>query len=119
MCIANVAYYFYLRFDGLEYSLAVVNLFSFPDVTLLSESSQTVYLCNILEGQDAIRVIPITSIKSVVSMFPDLKVTPDRELVNMQKFALLRHPFIELAKYNTEGLFDEEDDNDADPESMV
>jgi hypothetical protein len=28
---------------------------------------------------------------------------------------LLRHPFIELAKYNTDGLFDEEDDNDTDP----
>ena len=42
-------------------------------------------------------------------MFPDLKVTQEGELVSTQKFALLRHPLIELAKYNTEGLFDEED----------
>jgi hypothetical protein len=116
MRIANVSYYFYLWFDDLEYPLTVVNLFSFPDVTLLSHSSQTVYLCNALEGLDVIRVIPITSIKSVVSMFPDLKVTPDGKIVNTQKFALLRHPFISLAKYNTEGLFDEEDnENDMDP----
>lgn len=43
-------------------------------------------------------------------MFPDVKVTPEGELVDTQKFALLRHPLIELGKYNTEGLFDEEDD---------
>jgi hypothetical protein len=114
MRIANVSYYFYLQFDDLEYPLAVVNLFSFPDATLLSQSSQTVYLCNVLEGQDAIRVIPIASIKSVVSMFPDMKVMPDGELVDTQKFALLRHPFIELAKYNTEGLFEEEEDDETD-----
>lgn len=116
MRIANVSYYFYLQFDNLEYPLAVINLFSFPDATLLSQSSQTVYLCNALEpGQHTIRVIPITSIKSVVSMFPDMKVTPDGQLVDTQKFALLRHPFIALAKYNTEGLFEEEDDGDTEP----
>lgn len=118
MRIVNVSYYFYLRFNKLEYPLAVVNLFSFPDTTLLSLSSQTVYLCNAWEGLDAVRVIPITSIKSVVSMFPDLKVTPDGKVVDTQKFALLRHPFIVLAKYNTEGLFDEEDDDD-DTDPMV
>jgi hypothetical protein len=111
MRIANVSYYFYLQFDDdLEYPVAVVNLFSLPDATILTQSSQTVYLSNALEGEDAIRVVPITSIKSVVSMFPDVQVTPDGELVNTQKFALLRHPLIELAKYNTEGLFDEEED---------
>ena len=112
MRIANVLYYFYLQFDDIQYPLAAVNMFSLPDATLLSQSSQTVYLCNVLEGRDAIRVIPITSIKSVVSMFPDLKVTPDGELVDTHRFALLRHPFIELAKHNTGGLFDEEDNDD-------
>ena len=114
MCITNVSYYIYLQFDNLEYPLAVVNLFSFPDTTVLFQSSQTVYICNVLEGQDAIRVIPIMSIKSVISMFPDLKVMPDGKLVDTQKFALLRHPFIELAKYNTEGLFEEEEDDKTD-----
>jgi hypothetical protein len=115
MHIANVSYYFYLQFDDLQYPLAVVNLSTFPDATLLSQSSQTVYVCDVLEGQGAIRVIPIMSIKSVVSMFPDLKVTPDGELVNTQKFALLRHSFIEPAKYNTEDLFNKEDDDNTDP----
>ena len=112
MRIANVSYYFYLSFDNLHYPVAVVNLFSLPDATLLTQSSQTVYLCDALEGQEAISVIPITSIKSLVSMFPDLKVTPEGGLIDTQKFALLRHPLIELAKYNTEGLFDEEDDDE-------
>lgn len=114
MRIANVSYYLFLQFGDLEYPLAVVKLFSLPDATLLSQSSQTVYLCNALEGQDAIKVIPITSIKSVVSMFPDFKVTPDGELIDTQRFALLRHPFIELARYNSEGMFDEEDDDNTD-----
>ncbi|KAI0282450.1 hypothetical protein BC826DRAFT_921758 [Russula brevipes] len=111
MRIANVLYYFYLQFQDQQYPLAVVNLFSFPDTNLLSKSSQTVYICDALEGQDAIQVIAITSIKSVVSMFPDLKVTPGGEVVNTQRFALLRHPFIRLEKYNTGGLFQEDDDN--------
>jgi hypothetical protein len=112
MRIANVLYYFYLLFNNLQYPVAVVNLFSLPDVTLLTQSSQTVYLCDPLEDEEATRVVPITSIKSVISMFPDLKVTTEGELVDTQKFALLRHPLIELARYNTEGLFDEEDDDE-------
>lgn len=116
MCIVNVSYYFYLLFNDLQYPITVVNLFSLPDVTLLTQSSQTIYICDALEGDEMIRVIPITSIKSVVSMFPDLKVTLEGEVVDIQKFALLRHSLIELAKYNTEGLFDEKDDRD---EEMV
>ena len=45
-------------------------------------------------------------------MFPDLKVTRKGEVIDTQKFALLRHPLIELAKYNTEGLFDEQNDDE-------
>ena len=112
MRISNVLYYFHLQFDNLKYPLAVVNLFSPPDADLLSQSSQTVYICDALESQEAIRVIPITSIKSLVSMFPDLKVTSDGDIVDTHKFALLRHPFIELAAYNTQSLFDGDDDDD-------
>jgi hypothetical protein len=98
----------------MNYPLAVVKLFSLPNATILFQSNETVYLCDALEGQEATRVIPITSIKSVVSMFPNLKVTLEGNLVDTQKFALLRHPLIELAKYNTDGLFDEGDDDDTD-----
>jgi hypothetical protein len=117
MRIANALYYFYLQFDDMQFPLAVINLFSLPDATLLSRSSQTVYLCDALEGQDAIAVIPITSIKSLVSMFPDLKVTSDGELIDTKTFALLRHPFIELARYNTDGLFNEEEEDDTETQN--
>ena len=109
MCTTNVLYYFYLQFDDLQYPLAVINLFSIPDVTLLSQLHQTVYLCRALEGQDAIRVIPITSINLLISMFPDFKVTSDGTVVDTQNFALLWHPFFALAKYNTDGLFDDKE----------
>ena len=107
-----MSYYFYLLSNNLQYPVTVVNLFSLPDLTLLTQSSQTVYLCNALEGEEAIRVIPVTSIRSVVSMFPNLKVTSEGELVDTQKFALLWHLLIEFAKHNAEGLFDEEDNDE-------
>ena len=43
-------------------------------------------------------------------MFPEHRVTRDGKLINTRKFTLLQHPFIALAKYNTDGLFDNEDD---------
>jgi hypothetical protein len=82
MHIANTAYYFCIQFNDLKYPLTVISLFSFPNITLLSQSSQTVYLCDALEGPDGIKVIPITSIKLVVSIFSDLKVTLDGKLVD-------------------------------------
>ena len=63
-----------------------------------------------------IKVIPISSIKSVVSMFPDLKVTPEGGACRHSKVCVVKAPrSSQLAKYNTEGLFDEEDDDDTDP----
>ena len=58
MRIANVSCYFYLLFNDLQYLVAVMKLFSLPDATLVTQSSQTVYLCNALEGKKAIRVVP-------------------------------------------------------------
>jgi hypothetical protein len=115
MRISNVLYYFYLQFDELQCPLAVIKLFSPPDASHLSQLNQTVYLCDALEGHNAIRVVSIASIKSLISIFPDLMVTSDGELVNTKKFALLRHPFNELARYNTEGLFDDDEEEKIEP----
>ncbi|KAM6489218.1 hypothetical protein JOM56_015388, partial [Amanita muscaria] len=68
--IANVHFYFCMRFGENLHPLAMVSLFSDPDSTLLSESSGTVFLCDTLGSISGLKVIPLKLIKTVVSMFP-------------------------------------------------
>ncbi|KAH9048851.1 hypothetical protein EDB84DRAFT_1261692, partial [Lactarius hengduanensis] len=49
--IANVLYYFYIRFGDDRHPLAMVNLFSKPDAEILSESSGAVHLCDQITGR--------------------------------------------------------------------
>ena len=49
----------------------MVELFSEADEDVLSESNGTVYLC---DARERITVISITSIFSVVAIFPDMQV---------------------------------------------
>ncbi|KAF8266302.1 hypothetical protein EI94DRAFT_1502162, partial [Lactarius quietus] len=67
VCIANILYYFCMRFGDVQHPLAMVDLFSKPDEVVLSKSSGTVYLCN---KHNSIAVVPITSLHLVVAMFP-------------------------------------------------
>jgi hypothetical protein len=69
VCIANVLFYFCLHFGDSWYPLAMINLFSEPEEDILSESSGTVYLC---DEHNGVAVVSITSIHSIVSMFPDM-----------------------------------------------
>jgi hypothetical protein len=62
MRIADVQFYFYLRFGDARYPLAMVRLFSLPDEDILAESSGTVYLCDQLDGPEGIVVVPVTAI---------------------------------------------------------
>jgi hypothetical protein len=112
MRIANVLFYFCMRFGNARYPLAMLRLFSVPDEGILAESSGTVYLCNELDGPGSIIVIPVTAIRSVVSMFPEMEVSPTGQISLTGKFSLMRHAFIELSSFSTDGLFDEDyDDN--------
>ncbi|KAF8266442.1 hypothetical protein EI94DRAFT_1483201, partial [Lactarius quietus] len=68
--IAEVLFYFYIRFGETQHPLAMVSMFSLPDREVLSDSSRTVYLCEPLPSPDGLAVIPVHSITLVVSMFP-------------------------------------------------
>jgi len=92
--IADVHFYFYLRFNQELHALAIVSLFSPPNASLWQELTQTVYLC---EHPNDAQVISIKTIKAVVSMFPDMQVTSSGEIIQTNKFSLFRHPFVELA----------------------
>ncbi|KAH9050836.1 hypothetical protein EDB87DRAFT_1696226 [Lactarius vividus] len=76
--IANVLYYFYIRFRDDRYPLAMVSLFSKPDPEILLESSGAVHLCDQITGCGGVAVIPITAVHSVVAMIPEIPYHIDR-----------------------------------------
>jgi hypothetical protein len=82
----------------------MVTLFSLPDPDVLSDSSQTVHLC------EGLAVIPITDIYSVVAMFPEMTISETGNIVLTGKYSLMWHTYIELASFSTGGLFDEDED---------
>jgi hypothetical protein len=110
MRIANVHFYFCMRLESNTYPLAMVTLFSPPDSALLDESSGALYLCDSL---DHTMVVPVSAIHSVVSMFPELQVTPTGQIHRTNKFSLMRHPLIELAQYRTDVFGKDDDEEDA------
>ena len=104
MRIADVRFYFYMCFGELKYPLAMVNLFSLPDANILLASSDAVYLCDPLQG---LVVISIASIRSVVAMFPEMVINEDGKVERTGKFSLMRHAYIELAKYSPDSFANE------------
>lgn len=88
----------------------MVSLFSLPDADVLSDSSGTVYLSESLSTPEALVVLAITDIFSVVSMFPEMRVSEDGVITETGKFSLMRHAFIELAQFSDNGLFEDDDD---------
>lgn len=100
-------------FGDAWFLLAMVTLFSTPDEHLLSQSSDMVYLCEPLQGHEGTVVIPISSIQSIVAMFLEMAVSQEGHIEQTGKFSLMRHPYIDLSDYSTEGFndMDEEHEN--------
>ena len=96
-----------MHFGEVRYPLAMVELFSELDADVLSESSGTVYLC---DACDSVVVIPVTSICSVVAMFPDTQVDPSGHISLTGKFSLMRHPYLEVAQFTKDDVFEDEED---------
>ena len=97
-----------MRFGDHQYPLAMVHLFSLPDREVWSDSSQTVYLCDTLDLEEGLAVIPVTDIHSVIAMFPEMAVSQGGDITLTGKYALMRHTYIELAPFTSGGLFDED-----------
>lgn len=112
MRIAKVLFYFYLLFGDTQHPLAMLSLFSDADEGILAESSGTVYLCDPIDGPEGLAVVPITAIHSVVSMFPETEVNLAGAISHTGRFSLMRHAYIELSKYSSDGLFEDDYDDD-------
>ena len=89
----------------------MVSMFSHPDADVFTDSSETVYLSELLSARDGIVVIPVMAIHSVVSMFPETRVTDDGRILETGKFSLMRHAFLELVPFSNGELFEDEDDS--------
>ena len=60
--------------------------------------------------QEGLMVVPVSAIHSVVAMFPEMRATDNREILETGKFSLMRHAFLELADFSNGELFDEVED---------
>jgi hypothetical protein len=103
-----------MRFGDHQHPLAMVSLFSMPDEEILSDSSQSVYLCEALDLHEGLVVIPIMDIYLVIAMFPESTVSEAGDILLTGKFVLMRHAYIKLAPFSSGGLFDKDDDNEGD-----
>jgi hypothetical protein len=90
----------------------MVRLFSLPDVEVFADSSKTVYLSELSSAREDLVVIPVTTIHSVVSMFPEVNITEDGQILETGKLSLMRHAFLELAQFSNGELFEDDDEED-------
>ncbi len=65
LCYGEVQYFFRIRREA----FAVVSRYEKPDKTLLEESCQTLYVSHYL-GKEALEIVNVQSIQSVVGMIP-------------------------------------------------
>ena len=110
--VADVEYFFRLRFGDIVHSLALISMFSPPDEAILEESHHAVYLCHYaIGGAAALTVVDVKSITSVVSMVPDYQVTAEGDIIiPNNRYSLVDAPLIKLASLC--GALGDDDDND-------
>lgn len=115
MRMADVQFYFCMRFGDIRHPLAMVRMFSSPDTDTLQDSSNTVYLCDPLTGREGLCVLHVSEIQSVVCMFPELQVSELGQITHTGKFALMRHPHIEMARFSDQTDYDEDESDSSHP----
>lgn len=110
LTIAEVEYFFQLRFGDDLYSLALVSVFSPPDQEILRLSSHAAYICH-HGGTDALTVVDVKAISAVVSMVPDFQVTGNGDIIIPENtFSLVETSFIKLPAMC--GVMEQEHDDD-------
>ena len=74
LCYGEVQYFFRIRRDA----FALVSCYDEPDKTLLEESCQTLYVARYL-GKQALKIINVRSIQSVIGMVPFMLSEPEEQ----------------------------------------
>ncbi|KAF9463667.1 hypothetical protein BDZ94DRAFT_1258256, partial [Collybia nuda] len=110
--LADIKYFFRIRFGNISHTLAVISVFSSRDEELFQKSHGTVYVCR-HQGDAALKVINVKSIESVVSMCPDYQVTSEGVIIRPEnQFFFMEAPFLKVT--SLWGQANDEDDNEGD-----
>jgi hypothetical protein len=106
--IAEVKYFFRLQFGPTIYSLALLSTFSEPNMELLEKSSHTVYASH-YRGEEALVVLDIKKIMSMVAMVPYYRVQDDGTIVDPgDEYFLVEKPYIDIVHFRGETEADDE-----------
>ncbi|KAK0193264.1 hypothetical protein F5146DRAFT_1101393 [Armillaria mellea] len=107
----EVQYYFCLRFSATEvYYLAMVSIYSPPNLALLEKSFCTVYVCQ-YEAETALQVLGVKDIQSVVAMVPNFKIISNNTINILEKGQfLVEKPGLELVVVL--GIVDEDEEEE-------
>ena len=109
--IADIEYFFWMQFEDVVYSLALVSVFSLPDLNVLKLSNNAAYIC--YRGEpEALSVVDVKTINAVVAMVPDFQVVADGNIIiPKNRFSLVESPFLKLVVLSGQsGTLDGDDD---------
>lgn len=113
VCFAEVQYFTQvaIAMDNIgewrDVNIAVISVFSPPDADLVRLSNRTVLSCKYL-GEEALRVVDVTAIKSVVAMIPHRPTLPSGIIED--RFFVLERPGLDIFQFGVEE--DQEDEAD-------
>jgi len=85
--IAEVQYFFQAEVQHVTKTFALVSLYSSPNESLLRKSSGALTVCK-YKGPSSLKVIPASSIMSVVGMVPFPAGEDDQEFFLVEKLGL-------------------------------
>ena len=92
--LAEVYFFIHIRHNGEELGLALVSLYSNPDIDLLCLSHDALWSCE-YQGDSALKVIDVRIIKSVVAMIPHSPAIGGQEA--RDRFFLVEKPGFDVA----------------------
>ena len=68
-------------------------------------------LCDPLDLQEGLAVIPVTGTHLVIAMLLDMAMSQGGNITLTRKYMLMRHAYIELAPFTSGGLFEDDGEN--------
>lgn len=92
-------------------TVAVIKLFSPPDVELLKQSSQVLAASTLL---DQLTIVDVKSIQSVVAMIPRKLVLPSHGEERVDCFCMVEKPGLDVSDLGVSYSLDQEDDDNED-----
>jgi hypothetical protein len=93
--LGEVFYFFQLNINNTETTLALVSVYSEPDIPHLKASNNTVWSCT-YHGDAALAVIDVKTINAVVSMIPHVLPHPSQPEVG--RWFLMEMPGLDVAQ---------------------